>query len=225
MSSAEFAVFIALVVVALLAAMLVVRTAEARRSQALARFAAGHGFSFDAVAVPFGDEEMLSILRFTQRRGIARNVMRGAVAGKDVVIFDCHPPRGKCDTVVAFRAALPVFDLLTAVHGVNPNVMAPLFARLGMTVMRFDSHPEFCRNHLLIGPDEPALRRFFQPALLEYFQSLDRTYRWAVESSGAWLLVCRAGYVAKAEELPAYIDQAGGVAATVCGAPAGALSR
>ena len=211
----ELAIFIAAVVVTLMIAGVVVRTAQMRRTRALARVAAERGFSFDEMAVPFSGDEMLSVLRFTQRRGVARNVMRGAAGGKELVVFDYRSPQGKRETVVAFRAALPVFDLLTAIHDVNPNVMAPVFARLGMAVMRFDSHPEFCRHHLLIGPDEEALRRFFQPPLLDYFQSLDKTRRWAVESSGAWLLICRAGYMAKPEELPAYMEEAAVVAAKV----------
>ena len=223
----ELAILIAAVIVALIIAGVVVRTTQIRRTRALARVAAERGFSFDETAVPFGDEEMLSILRFTQRRGVARNVMRGADGDKQIVAFDYRSPQGNRETVVAFRAALPVFDLLTVFHGVNPNVMAPVFARLGMTVMRFDSHPEFCRSYLLVGPDEEALRKFFQPPLLDYFQSLDKTRRWAVESSGAWLLICRAGYLAKPERLPAYIEEAAVVAARLSAATpaAGAFTR
>ncbi|MBZ5567319.1 MAG: hypothetical protein LAN64_05645 [Acidobacteriia bacterium] len=223
----ELAIFIAAVAATLVIAAVVVRTTQIRRTRALARVAAERGFSFDEVAVPFTDDEMLSVLRFTQRRGVARNVMRGADGDKQLVAFDYRSPEGARETVVAFRAALPVFDLLTAIHGVNPNVMAPVFARLGMTVMRFDSHPEFCRNHLLIGPDEEALRKFFQPPLLDYFQSLDKARRWAVESSGAWLLICRAGYLAKPEQLRAYIEEAAMVAARLSAATpaAGAFTR
>jgi hypothetical protein len=211
----EVAILFAAVAAALLTAGVVMRTAQVRRTRALARVAAARGFTFEEAAVPFSGDEMLSILRFTQRRGMARNVMRGAAGGEEVVVFDYRSPQGKGETVVAFRAALPAFDLLTALHGVNPNVMAPVFARLGMAVMRFDSHPEFGRDHLLIGPDEEALRKFFQPPLLDYFQSLDKTERWAAESSGAWLLICRAGYLAKPEELAAYMEEAAVVAAKV----------
>ena len=223
----ELAIFIAAVVVALMVAAVVVRSAQMRRTRALARVAAERGFSFDETAVPFSDDEMLSVLRFTQRRGIARNVMCGADGDKQLVAFDYRSPQGNRETVVAFRAALPVFDLLTAFHGVNPNVMAPVFARLGMTVMSFDSHPQFCRNYLLTGPDETALRKFFQPPLLDYFQSLDKTRRWAVESSGDWLLICRAGYLAKPERLRAYIEEAAVVAARLSAATptAGAFTR
>ncbi|MBZ5629778.1 MAG: DUF1731 domain-containing protein [Acidobacteriia bacterium] len=96
----ELAIFIAAVVVTLMIAGVVVRTAQMRRTRALARVAAERGFSFDEMAVPFSGDEMLSVLRFTQRRGVARNVMRGAAGGKELVVFDYRSPQGKRETVV-----------------------------------------------------------------------------------------------------------------------------
>ena len=60
----ELAIFIAAVAATLVIAAVVVRTTQIRRTRALARVAAERGFSFDEVAVPFTDDEMLSVLRF-----------------------------------------------------------------------------------------------------------------------------------------------------------------
>ena len=66
-----------------------------------------------------------------------------------------------------------------------------------------------------MGRDEGALRRLFTPGLLSYFEGLDRSQRWAVESGGGWLLVHRGWKRVQPQQLPAFLDEAATVAAAI----------
>lgn len=198
---------------------------EARRSRDLARVAAGRGLLFEGDGLPFSGTEIAGLLRFNRRGQRARNIMRGAAGGFDMVLFD-HlgqaENRRRRETVAAFRASAPEFELTTLRHGVNPNVMAPVFARLGLSVMCFASHPEFCRDYLLVGREENNVRALFTPALLTFLDGLDKSKRWAVESGSGWLLVCCSGICVPVRDLGSFIDDAAALAAAIAGASAAA---
>lgn len=207
----------ALVVVTLL--LLVARYYERRRSQELARFALERGFLFQARGEPFTADETQKILSFCRLGAArARNILRGSAGGLECVLFDSFRRGGRgghYETVVAFRLLLPEFELMAMRHGLNPALMSHVFSRLGLSVLTFDSHPEFSHNYLLLGRDPDAVRRLFTPALLSYFESLDRSKRWAVESGGGWLLVHRGWQRLKPEELPPFLDQTASLAGTI----------
>ncbi len=206
-------------IVAVTALVLVARYYERRRSQELTRFALERGFLHEARGQPFVPEEMEKILSFSRLgKAQARNILRGTSGGFECVIFDSFRRSGRgrhSETVVAFRVPLPPFELIAMRHGLNASLMSQVFSRLGFCVLTFESHPEFSHNYFLLGCDAEALRRLFTPALLSYFEGLDRSKRWAVESGGNWLLIHHGWQRLKPQELALFLDEAAVLAGTI----------
>ena len=75
---------------------------------------------------------------------------------------------------------------------------------LGYSDIDFETHPEFSRRYLLRGPDEAAIRDFFQPELLSFFESNQGV---SLEASGDRLIYYRARKRIKPEEVRAFMEE------------------
>jgi hypothetical protein len=207
------------VIAAIVVVWLVARYYERRRTQELARLALARGFLYQAQGQPFSPEEGERIFSISRLGGArVRNILRGTAGGLECVVFDSFRRSGRgghSETVAAFHLSLPDFELTAMRHGLNTALMSQVFSRLGFSVLTFDSHPEFSHSYLLLGRDEAALRRLFTPGLLSYFEGLDRSQRWAVESGGGWLLVHRGWQRIRPQQLPFFLDEAATVAAAI----------
>ena len=69
----------------------------------------------------------------------------------------------------------------------------------------FASHPAFSDNYFLKGSDENAVRNFFTPRVLEYFQA---HHGLSVEVFNGTLVFLRLGELVKSDDIKALIDNA-----------------
>jgi hypothetical protein len=144
------------------------------------------------------------------------NVLRGP---SGITIFDYQYTTGsgrysntQHQTVAAFTypaASIPTFQLGPEhwYHKVG-NVV-------GFQLIRFESNPTFTKRFLLRGPSESAIRNFFIPALLMYFESLPEKPAWCVEATGPLLLVYNHGHRIKPETLRDFADSSSNIATQI----------
>ena len=81
-----------------------------------------------------------------------------------------------------------------------------LLTRLtGSVDIDFPTHPEFSDNYFLKGSDEDAVRNFFTPRVLEYFQT---NHGLSVEVFNGTLVFFRLGELVKPDDIKTLIDNA-----------------
>jgi hypothetical protein len=147
---------------------------EKKRSEALAAVAKALNFSFALK----GDASLLSRHQHFNlfSKGYSKktkNVMVGKSGNLDITIMDYRYTVGGgknsntySQTVIAVRSDLdlPSFNL-------GPEY---LFHKIGSVFgyqdIDFNSHPDFSRQYLLRGPDEGAIREFFNAEMFEFFE-------------------------------------------------------
>ncbi len=77
-----------------------------------------------------------------------------------------------------------------------------MISALGYQDIDFGQRPEFSKSYLLRGQDEMAIRQVFNDRLLSFYESYSGT---CTDAGGNQLLVFRAGYRFKPEEIQNYI--------------------
>jgi hypothetical protein len=110
------------------------------------------------------------------------------------------------------------------------SIVLKMAAALGYKIIRFETHPQFARRFILRGADESAVRIFFLPPLLDYFQSVPEKSTWNVEGAGQWLLIYHARKKIKPAELRSFIDASSAIArgiaqAAALGAPQKTMTK
>ena len=147
---------------------------------------------------------------------VINNVLRGPGG---ITVFDYQYTTGsgrysntQHQTVAVFTypaASIPTFQLGPEhwYHKVG-NVV-------GFQLIRFESNPTFTKRFLLRGPSESAIRNFFIPALLMYFESLPEKPAWCVEATGPLLLVYNHGHRIKPEMLRDFADSSSNIATQI----------
>ena len=75
----------------------------------------------------------------------------------------------------------------------------------GSVYIDFPTHPEFSDNYFLKGSDEDAVRNFFTPRVLEYFQT---NHGLSVEVFNGTLVFFRLGELVKPDDIKTLIDNA-----------------
>jgi hypothetical protein len=188
-----------------------------KRTEALLRAATQMGFSFqregDALLAELS--ENLHLLTLGSFRKL-NNVMLGSSEAGATALFEYNYTEGggqqqkaHHQTVAAFRfpaRALPDF-YLGAEHWWHKAGKA-----FGYKIIEFDSHPEFGKRYLLRGENEEAVRQFFCPPLLDYFESLPEKPIWSIEAAAPWLIVYLPAKLAKPDQLRDFRDSAAIVA-------------
>jgi hypothetical protein len=75
----------------------------------------------------------------------------------------------------------------------------------GSVDIDFPTHPDFSDNYFLKGSDEDAVRKFFTPRVLEYFQA---NHGLSVEVFNGTLVFFRLGELVKPDDIKTLIDNA-----------------
>ena len=78
------------------------------------------------------------------------------------------------------------------------GILDRVVGMLGFQDIDFDSHPKFSDNFVLKRPNEEAIRSFFQPAVLEFFETQTGI---RVEGRGNTMCFYRAGKVVKPDQI------------------------
>ena len=76
---------------------------------------------------------------------------------------------------------------------------------LGFQDINFDTHPEFSKLFVLKGPDETAIRSYFAPTVLEYFEGHAGN---SLEGYGQTMFFYRSNLCRKPEELKDMLSEA-----------------
>ena len=85
------------------------------------------------------------------------------------------------------------------------NIFDKVGSALGFQDIDFDSHPNFSRTFVLKSSNEAAIRSYFRPALLEFFETKQGV---SVEAESGMMFFFRPGLRVKPAELKDLLSQA-----------------
>ena len=119
------------------------------------------------------------------RRKKTRNVLTGDAGDVKILIFDyCFTTgsgkqkKNHQQTVILLESE----NVKTPVFSMRQQGFFDKFGKaLGFQDIDFTSHPKFSKMFVLQGPDEEAVREFFKPSLLEFFETQEN-----VSVEGGW---------------------------------------
>jgi hypothetical protein len=186
-----------------------------QRTRALAELSQRMGFTFlgnNWRGPALSPNYKTSLLQRT--RGGFLDAMTGTMGGLRVSVFDYRYGSGKNSvtlTMTCFSqdAELPPFELRPE------NIFDKIGDAITHSDIDFDSHPEFSRRYHLRSPDENRARMLFGPSLLSYFEQIPSEKKWHVEASGTSLIIYRHRWPAKADEVPALLNETSEIARTI----------
>lgn len=182
---------------------------EQARTEKLKDVAENLGLDFHPAGDPAVMEAIAHLRLFNQGHGRkTQNMISGQSDDIEIAIFEYRYMTGGGNsqqthhqTVISFQSSnlgLPEFEL-------RPE---HFFHRIGQVLgyadIDFDTHPVFSKRYLLRGPDEAAIRGFFKPELLEFFESRQGV---SLEASGDRLIYYRASTRIKPEEVRAFMEE------------------
>jgi hypothetical protein len=108
----------------------------------------------------------------------ARNVLSGDAGDVKISIFDYHFTTGSGKNRKVNQQTVVLLQ--------STNIQSPMFSMrqqgffdkfgkaLGFQDIDFTSHPKFSQMFVLQGANEQAVRRFFTPSLLEFFETQEK---------------------------------------------------
>ena len=139
-----------------------------------------------------------------------KNLIQGDSEEVNIAIFDYEYWTDSDGDASVYRMSIAALE---SVHlkGCPHFTMRPasVWDRLGRVFglqdIDFDSHPEFSKRFVLKGPDEEAIRKFFRPALLEFFEKKQGV---SVEADPGMMFFYRPNKRVKPEELKAMLAEA-----------------
>ncbi len=169
------------------------RRFERERSQALQAIASALGLSFDEeakIGERFNFQSLQLFAPGLQRK--KRNIMTGDRDGIAVALFDYRymiSAGNSTNTIEQSVAAFSSSTFRLPQFSLRPeSVLHKVGDFFGYRDIDFDSHPDFSRYFLLRGKDEEAIRRLFDPPVLEF---LEQRRGISVESNGSTLICYR----------------------------------
>jgi len=136
------------------------------------------------------------------RRKRTRNALTGDAGDVKISIFDYQFTTGRGKHKRNHRQTVVLLE--------SANVQAPSFSMreqgffdkvgkaFGFQDIDFTSHPIFSKMFVLQGPDEEAVRRFFTPSLLEFFET---QHKVNVEGGAGRVMIYRGGKLLPPEEV------------------------
>ena len=177
--------------------------AEKKRREHLEQAALEMGLTF----FPDGDERLLELLRrfrlFNQGRARKmKNLVQGDSGEVQIAIFDYQYTTGSGKNSTTHRmsiAALQSGELRCPDFTMRPeNFLDKIGGALGFQDIDFDSHPTFSQSFVLQSSDEEAVRKYFQPNLLEFFETRPGV---CVEAQPGMMFFYRSGKRVKPDEI------------------------
>ncbi len=203
-------VVIGVIVVLVLGGIIYSMIAEKKRREHLQTAADEMGLTF----VLEGDEILFNRLSnfnlFSQGRGRKMtNLIQGDSGEVKIAIFDYQYTTGNGKNSHTHRlsiAALESTNLICPDFTMRPEGMFDrIGSALGFQDIDFDTHPNFSDMFVLKSSDEQAVRDYFKPRLLEFFESKKGI---SVEAQRGIMFFYRAGHRVKPEELKNLLSDA-----------------
>ena len=141
-----------------------------------------------------------------QRRTVS-NVIKPPPAERTLLFeFQFTIGSGKSSRTMTQTVIRLVSDKLAAVPAfvLRPeSLMDKVAAAFGQKDIDFPEHPTFSKKYLLRGQDEAAIRNFFTPGIVAFFE---QERGWNVEVQGDQLFAYRENHRAGAEEITSFMD-------------------
>jgi carbonic anhydrase len=180
---------------------------EQQRTQALQSTAEALDWDFEPAvqANSIAGIERLALFDLGDDNQI-KNLMYAEVDGVSTTVFDyvytvgVKRPTTFFQTVVLFEPegqSFPEFVLRPE------GAFDKMFSAFGYQDIDFDGRPEFSRQYILRGEDEPAIRRIFNDEMLSFYESNPGTFTDAGDNQ---LFVYRAHHRLAPEEIESYIE-------------------
>jgi hypothetical protein len=180
---------------------------EKERTRQLQLTASQLGWSF-AASAPLGmiaGLEHFDLFNSGQGKRIT-NFMYGEASGIKAAVFDYAYTTGSgrnrqthYQSVVYLEPSylsLPYFSLRPE------GVIYKILTAFGYQDIDFGQRPEFSKQYILRGPDEPAIRRAFNDGLLSFYEAYPGT---CTDGGGNQLFVYRGGYRFQPHEIQTYV--------------------
>jgi len=183
---------------------------EKERTQALQTAAARLGWSFAPTAPlnMIAGLDRFALFNEGHSRQI-KNFMYGEAKGIKAAVFDYTYVTGSgkhrhthSQTVVYLEPGnlhLPVFALRPE------NFVIKMLTAFGYQDIDFGQRPEFSRQYLLRGQDEPAIRQIFNDRVLSFYESYEGT---CTDAGGHQILLFRVGQRFQPQEIESYVGLA-----------------
>jgi hypothetical protein len=183
---------------------------EKERTLALQGVAAQLGWSFAPTAPMNMIAGLDRFALFTQGHSRqVKNFMYGEAQGVKAAVFDYIYVTGSgkhrhthSQTVVYLEPAnlnLPVFALRPE------SFVIKMLTAFGYQDIDFGQRPEFSRQYILRGQDEPAIRQTFNDRVLSFYESYSGT---CTDAGGNQILLFRAGHRFPPQEIESYVGLA-----------------
>lgn len=137
------------------------------------------------------------------------NLIEGVTDEVRICIFDYQFTTGHGKhkrTVQQTVASLSSGQLNCPLFSMRPEgIFDRVGGMLGFQDIDFDSHPEFSRLFVLKGSNEEAIRNFFRPPVLEFFETQRGI---SVEGKGNTMCFFRAGKIVAADQITDLLSDA-----------------
>ncbi|HEY0005819.1 MAG TPA: hypothetical protein VGB17_13625 [Pyrinomonadaceae bacterium] len=207
--------FIALVIGLIIILAVYTHQKEKERTQQMQALAGQIGWAFAAeppLAMIPGFNNFGLFSQGHERSRAIRNMLYGEANGVKAAIFDYTYVTGSGkhrqthnQSVVYLESPnlrLPYFSLRPE------GIMHKLFTVFGYQDIDFGQRPEFSKNYLLRGPDEPSIRRTFQNGVLAFYEANQGV---CTDGGGNQLLLYREGYRVPPQDVQQYVGWGLGV--------------
>ena len=196
--------------VVVIAAIAISAVRELQRGKKIAQAATDLGFTFDKTCPPPAEMGCGHLNLFEKGRNRhCKNALTGKLEDVHVALFDYRYTTGHGKQKRTYHQTVTTFQLPTprfpAFELVRENFFHKIGQAFGYKDIDFDDFPEFSKRYLLRGSDETAIREFFTPDTLTFFEQLNE--KWTIHADGQWLIVYQPSKRIKPANLAAFLEE------------------
>ena len=138
-----------------------------------------------------------------------KNMMYGEASGVKAAVFDYIYTTGSgknSSTHYQTVVYLEPVNLILPHFSLRPEgLMTKVLSAFGYQDIDFGQRPEFSRQYLLRGQDEPSIRQTFDDGVLSFYESYPGT---CTDAGGNQLFLFRASYQFQSQEIQSYVGLA-----------------
>ena len=135
-----------------------------------------------------------------------KNFMYGTASGAKAAVFDYVYVTGSGKNRTTHYQSIVYLEpgnLSIPYFSLRPeNFLYKIFSAFGYQDIDFGQRPEFSRQYILRGQDEPAIRQTFNDRLLSFYESYPQT---CTDGGGNQLLIFRSNYRFQPQETQSYV--------------------
>lgn len=199
--------FLALVLGLVVFLVIYARKKEKERTRQLQLAASQLGWNFLPQAALNMIPGVERFALFSQGHGKEiKNMMYGEASGTKAAVFDYIYVTGSGkNRQTHFQSVvyLEPGNLVVPYFSLRPEgLLHKIFSALGYQDIDFGQRPEFSRQYLLRGQDEPAIRQTFNDRLLTFYETYPDM---CTDGGGNQLFIFRSGYRFQPQEIQSYV--------------------